>query len=169
VDKRPTSDDAYFENMCRMIFQAGLNWSVVDKKWTTIQKAFDKFSTKKVSGYTDSDVARLMKDEGIFRNRGKISAIIQDAKEFERIRREYGSFQTYIDKLDKTHNYSLVIRDLTARFKWLGPSSASMFLYTVGEKIKHTREQKPRIKFDQLFSQRLFSDLQRGRSPLKWS
>ena len=139
VDKRPTSDDAYFENMCRIIFQAGLNWSVVDKKWVTIRKAFDEFLTKKVSGYTDSDVARLMKTEGIVRNRGKISAIIQDAKEFERIKREYGSFQTYLDKLDKTHNYSLVIKDLTARFKWLGPSSASMFLYTVGEKIKHTR------------------------------
>ena len=138
VDRRPTSDDAYFENMCRIIFQAGLNWSVVDKKWVTIRKAFDKFSTKKVSGYTDSDVARLMKDEGIVRNRGKISAIIQDAKEFERIKREYGSFQTYLDKLDKTHNYSLVIKDLTARFKWLGPSSAGLFLYTVGEKIKHT-------------------------------
>ena len=137
MDKRPTSDDAYFENMRRIIFQAGLNWSLVDKKWATIQKAFDKFSTKKVSGYTDSDIARLMKDEGIVRNRGKISAIIQDAKEFERIKREYGSFQTYLDRLDKTHNYSLVIRDLTARFKWLGPSSASIFLYTVGEKIKH--------------------------------
>ena len=138
MDKRATSDSAYFENMCRIIFQAGLNWSVIDKKWPTTQKAFDKFSTKKVSGYTDSDVARLMKDEGIVRNKGKISAIIENAKEFEKIRKEYGSFQTYLDKLDKSHNYSLVIKDLSARFKWLGPSSASIFLYTVGEKIKHT-------------------------------
>lgn len=138
MDRRPTSDDAYFENMCRIIFQAGLNWSVIDKKWPTTQKAFDRFSTKKVAGYTDSDVARLMKDEGIVRNRGKISAIIENAKEFERIRKEHGSFQTYLDGLDKSHNHSLVIRELTARFKWLGPSSARIFLYTVGEKIKHT-------------------------------
>lgn len=138
MDRRPTSDDAYFENMCRIIFQAGLNWSVIDKKWPTTQKAFDRFSTKKVAGYTDSDVARLMKDEGIVRNRGKISAIIENAKEFERIRKEYGSFQTYLDGLDKSHNYSLVIGELTARFRWLGPSSARIFLYTVGEKIKHT-------------------------------
>ena len=138
TSRRPTSDDAYFENMCRIIFQAGLNWSVVDKKWATTQKAFDKFSTKKVSGYTVTDFSRLMKDEGIIRNKGKISAIIENAKEFERIKKEYGSFQTYLDRLDKSHNYSSVINELSARFKWLGPSSASIFLYTVGEKIKHT-------------------------------
>jgi DNA-3-methyladenine glycosylase I len=82
VDKRPPSDNAYFKNMCRIIFQAGLNWRVVDKKWPTTKKAFDRFSTEKVSGFTESDVARLMKDEGIVRNKGKISAIIQNAKEF---------------------------------------------------------------------------------------
>jgi hypothetical protein len=39
--------------------------------------------------------------------------------------------------MDKSKNYSLVVKDLIARFKWLGPSSATLFLYTVGEKIKH--------------------------------
>lgn len=138
-DKRPSTDDIYFENMCRVIFQAGLKWSVIDKKWPTTTKAFAKFSTNKVSCFTSSDVARLMKDEGIVRNKGKISAIIQNAKEFEKIKKEYGSFQKYLDSLDKSHNYSSVISELSARFKWLGPSSAGLFLFTVGEKIKHTR------------------------------
>jgi len=115
-----------------------LNWSVVEKKWLTTKKAFDNFSTEKVSVFTSSDIARLMKDEGIVRNKGKISSIIQNAKEFEKIKKEYGSFQKYLDKLDKSHNYSSVVKELTARFKWLGPSSASLFLYSVGEKIKHT-------------------------------
>ena len=137
TDKRPSNDDAYFENMCRIIFQAGLNWSVVDKKWPTTQRAFGKFSTEKVSHFTDSDVTRLMKDEGIVRNRGKILAIIQNAKEFERIKKDCGSFQGYLDSLDKSDNYSSVVKELTARFKWLGPSSATIFLHTVGEKIKH--------------------------------
>jgi 3-methyladenine DNA glycosylase Tag len=57
VDKMRRSDDAYFENMCRIIFQAALNWNVVGKIWPATQKAFDKFSTKKVSSYADSDVA----------------------------------------------------------------------------------------------------------------
>ena len=137
TDRRPSSDREYFENMSRIIFQAGLNWSVIDKKWPTTKKAFDEFSTLKVSGYGASDIARLMKDEGIVRNRAKVSAIILNAKEFERIKKECGSFQKYLDSLDKTQNYSSVIKDLSARFKRLGPSSARIFLYTVGEKIKH--------------------------------
>lgn len=79
-----------------------------------------------------------MNDKGIVRNKGKISAIIQNAKEFERIKKEYGSFQTYLDGLDKSHNYSPVVKELSNKFKWLGPSSASLFLYTVGERIEHT-------------------------------
>jgi DNA-3-methyladenine glycosylase I len=114
-----------------------LNWSVIDKKWPTTKKAFDEFSTLKVSGYGASDIARLMKDEGIVRNRAKVSAIIQNAREFERIKKECGSFQKYLDGLDKSQNYSSVIKDLSVRFKRLGPSSARIFLYTVGEKIKH--------------------------------
>jgi len=139
VGERPSSDAAYFENMCRVIFQAGLNWSVVEKKWPTIKKAFDNFSTEKVSRFTNSDVARLMKNEGTIRNKGKISAIIQNAKEFERIKKEHGSFQKYLDSQDKSDNYSKVIKELIHGFKWLGPSSAGIFLYTVGEKIKHNR------------------------------
>jgi 3-methyladenine DNA glycosylase Tag len=79
-----------------------------------------------------------MKDEGIIRNKGKISAIIQNAKEFEKIKKEHGSFQAYLDSLDKSHNYTSVVKEISTRFKWLGPSSATIFLYTVGEKIKHT-------------------------------
>ncbi|HML03329.1 MAG TPA: DNA-3-methyladenine glycosylase I [Candidatus Bathyarchaeia archaeon] len=137
MKKRPTRDDAYFENLCRVIFQAGLNWSVIDKKWPTTRKAFGEFSIWKISSFTDSDVAHLMKNSGIVINKGRILAIVQNAKEFERIKKEYGSFQAYLDSLDKSHNYSLVVKELSARFKWLGPSSASIFLYTVGEKIEH--------------------------------
>jgi DNA-3-methyladenine glycosylase I len=135
--KRPTSDDAYFENMCRIIFQAGLNWSVIDKKWPTTMKAFENFSIDKVSSFTNSDVIRLMKDEGIVRNLGKIKAIIQNAILFQQIKKECGSFQKYLDSLDKSKNYADVVKELSSRFKWLGPPSASLFLYTVGEGIKH--------------------------------
>ncbi len=138
VDKRPSNDDACFENMSRVIFQAGLNWSVVEKKWSTIRKAFEGFSVRKVARFSERDVSCLMKDPGLIRNRGKIKAIIENAKEFERIDKEYDSFQKFLDGLDKSHNYSPVVKELSARFKWLGPSSATIFLFTVGEKIKHT-------------------------------
>ena len=61
-EKRPQTDDDYFENMCRVIFQAGLNWQVIDNKWPTTRKAFANFNIDKVACFTDDDVERLMKD-----------------------------------------------------------------------------------------------------------
>ena len=134
-EKRPSTDSENFENMCRVIFQAGLNWQVIDKKWPTTKKAFANFNISKVADYTATDVECLMKDEGIIRNRGKIKAIIQNAQNFVAIKKKYGSFQEYIDSLDKSNNYANAIQDLVNKFKWLGPPSASLYLYTVGEKI----------------------------------
>lgn len=135
--KHPATDDIYFENMSRIIFQAGLNWRVIDGKWGTTKKAFAGFSIEKVSKFNDTDLNKLMKNEGIVRNRGKIQAIVLNAKRFQEICKQHGSFRNYLKSLDKSQNYSKVVKELTSKFKWLGPSSASMFLYTVGEEIKH--------------------------------
>ncbi len=121
--------------MCRVIFQAGLNWHVIDGKWATTKKAFSNFNIEKVACFTDADVQRLMNDPGIVRNKGKIKAIIQNAQNFVAIEKRYGSFQKYLDSLDKSNNYANATADLVNKFKWLGPPSASLFLYTVGEKI----------------------------------
>ena len=85
-EKRPSNDSVYFENMCRVIFQAGLNWHVIDNKWATTKKAFSNFDIEEVACYTDSDVQRLLKDTGIIRNKGKILAIIQNAQNFVAIK-----------------------------------------------------------------------------------
>lgn len=134
-EKRPPNDNAYFENMCRVIFQAGLNWHVIDNKWPTTMKAFANFNIDKVAYFTNADIEGLMKDTGIIRNKGKIKAIIQNAQNFKAIEKQYGSFQKYLDLLDKSNNYANAIKDLVNKFKWLGPPSASLFLYTVVEKI----------------------------------
>jgi DNA-3-methyladenine glycosylase I len=134
--KCPPNDDVYFENMSRVIFQAGLNWNVIEKKWPTTRKAFAGFNIDIVSKFTDNDVERLLKDKGIVRNRGKIEAIMKNAVMFKEIKKQYGSFKSYLDSSDKSKNYSAVVKDLNSRFKWLGPSSASLFLYSVGENIE---------------------------------
>jgi len=134
--ERPTSDETYFENMCRVIFQEGLNWRVIDGKWPTTRKAFADFNTNKIASFTDNDVECLMKNEGIVRNRSKIVAIIYNAQGFKALKERYGSFQKYLDSLDKSNNYDLVVKDITGKFKHLGAPSASLFLYTVGEKIE---------------------------------
>jgi DNA-3-methyladenine glycosylase I len=135
-EQKPTNDNVYFENMCRVIFQAGLNWHVIDGKWASTKKAFSNFNIEKVACYTEADVQRLVSDAGIVRNKGKIQAIIQNAQNFIAIKNRYGTFQKYLDSLDKTNNYENAIADIVNKFKWLGPPSASLFLYTVGEKIE---------------------------------
>jgi 3-methyladenine DNA glycosylase Tag len=78
--KKPTNDSIYFEKMCRVIFQAGLNWHVIDGKWGGTKKAFSNFNIEKVACYTNADVLCLMNGTGIVRNKGKIQAIIQTHK-----------------------------------------------------------------------------------------
>ena len=139
-DRQPPNDDAYFENMTRVIFLAGLSWRMIDKKWPNFRKAFKNFSINDVAKFDEKDVERLMGDAGIVRNRAKITATINNAKQFQNTRKEYGSFQRYLESLDKSNNYALVIKELGKRFNRIGPSSARIFLYTVGENIRRPME-----------------------------
>ena len=122
-----------------MLFQTGLNWAVVEKKWSTIKPAFCSFDIDKVAAFTDADVKRLLADRGIIRNRYKLHAIIENAKQFQQIRRNYGSFQTYLDSFNKFNNYAEVVKVLSDRFERIGPTTAALFLFSVGENIKPNR------------------------------
>ena len=135
-ENRPNNDNIYFENLCRCIFQAGLNWSVIDKKWPTTKTAFSDFDVHEVARLTDSDVERLLRDEGIVRNRSKICGIIYNAQGFEAIEKQCGSFRAYLESLDKSNNYAAAVKDLTHKFKHIGQATATLFLYSVGENIK---------------------------------
>ncbi len=139
-DTRPRNDDVYFENMTRVIFTAGLSWKMIDKKWPNFKKAFKNFSIDKVAQFSDDDVEQLRNNPGIVRNRAKIMATINNARQFQNIKKEFGSFQRFIDSLDKSNNYALVVKELGKRFSRVGPSSARIFLYSVGEKIEHSEE-----------------------------
>ena len=136
-NRRPSNDKAYFENMTRVIFQAGLSWKMIDEKWPNFQKAFKNFSIDQVARFTEKDVKRLMSDKGIVRNRAKIVAALKNAKHFQSIKKEHGAFRSFLNGLDKSNDYASVIKELNERFQRLGPSSARIFLYTVGEDVKH--------------------------------
>lgn len=138
--RRPPDDDAYFENMARVIFLAGLNWKMIDEKWPNFKKAFKNFSIDEVAKFGENDVERLMSDAGIVRNQAKITAAISNAKQLRNIRKQYGSFRSFLDSLDKSNNYSLVIEELGKRFSRLGQSSARIFLFTVGENVRRPEE-----------------------------
>ncbi|MHA1212631.1 MAG: DNA-3-methyladenine glycosylase I [Candidatus Heimdallarchaeota archaeon] len=134
-DKKPLSDDEIFENLTRVIFQGGLNWDMIQRKWPSFEEAFAEFVVEDVAKFTDDDLARLLEDASIIRNSQKIEGTIHNAKEFEEIKSEHGSFSAYLDSLDKSENYSKVIKELSKRFKRLGKKSSYIFLYSIGEDI----------------------------------
>ena len=72
-------DQAVFERITLEGFQAGLSWITILKRREGFRKAFKNFDLKKVSRMTETDIERLMKDEGIIRNRAKIESTIRNA------------------------------------------------------------------------------------------
>jgi len=75
------------------------------------------------------------------RNRAKINSTIVNAKQFQNMRKEWDSFQSYLDSLDKSNNYAFVMKELGKKFSRLGPSSTRIFLYSVGEDIRRPNEE----------------------------
>lgn len=73
-------DDAMFERLCLEAFQSGLSWRTILHKRPAFRIAFDGFVIAEVAAYTDADVARLMANAAIVRNRRKIAAAIHNAR-----------------------------------------------------------------------------------------
>jgi 3-methyladenine DNA glycosylase Tag len=74
------NDDGYFEEMSKVVFRAGLNWSVIEKKWPDIRRALANFSIDDVAQFDDRDIDRLLKDEGMIRSAKKITGVIASAQ-----------------------------------------------------------------------------------------
>lgn len=93
----PVHDDyKMFEFMILETFQAGLSWMTILRKRENFRKAFAGFDFEKVAKFTEKDFNRLMQDAGIIRNRLKIAAAITNAKAFIEVRKEFGTFCTYL-------------------------------------------------------------------------
>jgi DNA-3-methyladenine glycosylase I len=93
----PVHDDrVLFEFLILEGAQAGLSWTTILKKRDNYRKAFDGFRPEKIARYSARDVRRLLGDAGIVRNRLKIAAAIENAKVFLAVRKEFGTFDTYL-------------------------------------------------------------------------
>lgn len=94
---QPVYDDKkLFEMLILESFQAGLSWECVLNKREAFRAAFDGFDLKKVCGYQEEQVERLMQNKEIIRNRRKITAAIKNANIFLGIQKEFGSFSDYL-------------------------------------------------------------------------
>lgn len=90
------NDQHLFEMLILEGAQAGLSWITILRKRENYRRAFSQWDVEKVARFTAKDVARLMADAGIVRNRLKIRAAIENAKAFLTVREEFGSFDAYI-------------------------------------------------------------------------
>ncbi len=88
-------DQIHFEFLVLEAAQAGLSWSTVLKKREGYRKAFANFDPVKVSKFKADKVKKLLQNPNIIRNRLKINAAINNAIEFLKIQKEFGSFDKY--------------------------------------------------------------------------
>lgn len=90
-------DAALLERLSLEIAQAGLSWLTILKKQAGYRRAFEGFDLDTVAAYGDDDVARLLADPGIVRNRLKVNAVIENARRLQAIRASHGSFAAWLD------------------------------------------------------------------------
>lgn len=94
---RPIHDDQrQFEHLCLESLQCGLSWLTILNKREVIRQCFNHFDVDAVAQYTEIDIERIMSTEGMLKSRKKTEAIINNAKAFQRIQAEFGSFCNYI-------------------------------------------------------------------------
>ncbi|MBI3815354.1 MAG: DNA-3-methyladenine glycosylase I [Nitrospinae bacterium] len=150
------NDRKIFEFLVLESAQAGLSWITVLRKREGYRKAFAGFDPKKVAQFTKRDIARLLKNPGIIRNRLKIEATINNAKRFLEIQKEFGSFSKYMWSFVKgkpidgkrkrlkdlpaiTKEAEIWAKDLKKRgFKFLGPTICYAHMQAVGMVNDHT-------------------------------
>ena len=93
----PLHDDrGQFEFLMMEVMQCGLNWTMMMKKREIFRSCFDNFEFNKIAEYTEEDVERILEVPGMIKSRRKIEAIINNAKCFQKIRQEFGSFDAYL-------------------------------------------------------------------------
>ncbi len=93
----PIHDDRkQFEYLMMEVMQCGLSWDLMINKRDIFRKCFDNFNYDKIALYDDTDINRIMNTTGMIKSPRKINAIISNAKCFQQIRKEFGSFCNYI-------------------------------------------------------------------------
>jgi len=93
----PVGDDRrLFEKLCLEGFQAGLSWRTILDKRENFRSAFHGFAFDRVARFTDEDVARLLGDAGIVRHRGKIEAVVNNARKALDLVAQEGSLAAFV-------------------------------------------------------------------------
>lgn len=89
-------DDRLFEKIILDGAQAGLSWLTILKKREGYRRAFDGFDAEKIARYSERDLARLLADPGIVRNRLKVNAAVRNARAYLELKSELGNFDEFL-------------------------------------------------------------------------
>lgn len=155
----PVHDDrTLFEFLILEGAQAGLSWDTILRKRARYREVFDNFDVNKIVRYDAKKVRELLKDAGIIRNKLKITSTISNAKEFLKVREEFGSFDAYIWKFvdgkpkknawkpggsvpAKTKESDAMSKDLLRRgFRFVGSTICYAYMQAVGMVNDHAVE-----------------------------
>ncbi len=91
-------DNLLFERLVLEINQAGLSWLTILRKQENFRGAYHGFDIERVAAYGRKDIARLLADAGIVRNRLKVNAAVENARRIVRLRGEAGTFRGWLDE-----------------------------------------------------------------------
>ena len=124
-------DNGFFARLVLEINQAGLSWTTILKKKENFFKAYDQFNISIVANYNDDDVARLLLDAGIIRNRLKINAAIYNANAILELQNKHGSFKDWL-LLNHPKTKDEWVKIFKKQFKFTGGEIVNEFLMSSG-------------------------------------
>lgn len=143
----PVSDDyRLFEKLSLESFQSGLSWRTILAKRENFRAAFHDFDFDRIARFTERDCTRLLNDPGIVRHRGKIEAVINNARQARDLARREGSLAAFVWRYEpgakplaepqtaSTSAESLALaKDLKKLgWKFVGPTTAYAFMQAMG-------------------------------------
>jgi DNA-3-methyladenine glycosylase I len=145
----PVADDTrLFEKLSLEGFQSGLSWLTILRKREALRKAFKGFDARKVAKFGEADVNRLLADASIIRHRGKIEAVINNARQMRDLVDEHGSLAAYVWGFEPQNRQTPTARehlpndtpesvalakDLKKRgWRFVGPTTVYAFMQAMG-------------------------------------
>ena len=125
------SDSALFERLVLEINQAGLSWATILRKRAGFREAYRGFDIDVVAAFGEADVARLLGDASIIRNRLKVAAAIENARRLQAIRAQDGSFRAWLDR-HHPREKSEWVKLFKTTFRFTGGEIVGEFLQSTG-------------------------------------
>lgn len=159
----PVRDDhRLFEKLSLEGFQSGLSWRTILAKRENFRAAFRDFDFDRVARFTERDVGRLLGDAGIVRHRGKIEAVINNARRARELVKREGSLAAFVWRYEpaparlaepRTVSTSAESKALSADlkklgWKFVGPTTVYAFMQAMGLINDHVRDCiiRPRVE-----------------------